>query len=70
MTDRILIFSDHTGSERFFLRFAGTADEFQIWLERWADRLRTRCGLGHHHVGTLWVTPKAISCRTSFHFTI
>ena len=38
MTDRILIFSDHTGSERFFLRFAGTADEFQIWLERWADR--------------------------------
>ena len=37
MTDRILIFSDHTGSERFFLRFAGTADEFQIWLERWAD---------------------------------
>lgn len=37
MTDRILIFSDHTGSERFFLRFAGTADEFQIWLERRAD---------------------------------
>jgi hypothetical protein len=38
MRDRILIFSDHTGSERFFWRFTGTADELQTWLERWADR--------------------------------
>jgi len=38
MKDCILIFSDHRGSERFFLRFDGTADELQIWLERWADR--------------------------------
>jgi len=38
MKDRILIFSDHRGRERFFLRFSGTADEFQIWLERRADR--------------------------------
>jgi hypothetical protein len=38
MRDRILIFSDHTGGERFFWRFTGTADELQAWLERWADR--------------------------------
>ena len=38
MADRILIFSNHTGGERFFLRFGGTADEFQIWFERWANR--------------------------------
>ena len=38
MRDRILIFSDHTGSERFFWRFTGTADELQTRLERWADR--------------------------------
>ena len=38
MTGRILIFSDHRGSERFFLRFGGTADELQIWLERLANR--------------------------------
>jgi len=38
MTDRILIFSDHRGCERFFLRFDGTADEFYIWLERLAHR--------------------------------
>jgi len=38
VTDDILIFSDHRGSERFFLRFAGTTDELQIWLERWVDR--------------------------------
>jgi hypothetical protein len=38
MTDRILIFSDHRGSKRFFLRFGGRADELQIWFERWANR--------------------------------
>ena len=38
LRDRILIFSDHTGSERFFWRFTGTADELQTWLERWTDR--------------------------------
>lgn len=38
MRDRILIFSDHTGSERLFWRFTGTADELQTWLERWADQ--------------------------------
>jgi hypothetical protein len=38
MTNHILIFSDHRGNQRFFLRFGGTADELhQIWLERWAD---------------------------------
>ena len=40
MRDRILIFSDHSGSERFFWRFTGTADELQTWLERWADRFK------------------------------
>jgi hypothetical protein len=30
MTDRILIFSDHRGSERFFLRFGGTAGELKF----------------------------------------
>jgi hypothetical protein len=38
MADRILIFCDHTGSERFFLRFAGTTHDFQVWFERWANR--------------------------------
>jgi hypothetical protein len=40
MRDRILIFSDHTGSERFFWRFTGTTDELQTCLERWADRFK------------------------------
>ena len=40
VTDHILVFSDHRGSERFFLRFTGTTQEFQIWLERWVDRSR------------------------------
>jgi hypothetical protein len=38
VTDSVLIISDHRGSERFFLRFGGTADELQIWFERWANR--------------------------------
>jgi hypothetical protein len=38
MTDHILIFSDHRGSERFFLRLAGTIQELQIRLERSVGR--------------------------------
>jgi hypothetical protein len=38
MTDHILIFSDHRGSERFFLRLAGTIQELQIRLELSVDR--------------------------------
>jgi hypothetical protein len=38
VADRIVIFCDHTGSERFLLRFDGTTHEFQVWLERWANR--------------------------------
>ncbi|MBV8277591.1 MAG: hypothetical protein JO170_20330 [Verrucomicrobia bacterium] len=60
MTDRILIFSDHTGNERFFLRFAGTADEFQNLLERWADRSKEDTDWST--IATLWLTPKATSC--------
>ena len=37
MGDRILIFSDHRGSEGFFLRFDERAGEFPIWFERWAN---------------------------------
>jgi hypothetical protein len=47
MTDHILIFSDHRGSERFFLRLGGTAKELQIRLERWA---------AHFKRGTDWAT--------------
>jgi hypothetical protein len=32
MTNYILIFSDHRGNERFFLRRLGTAADVQRWL--------------------------------------
>jgi hypothetical protein len=35
MTNHALIFSDHRGDERFFLRFRGTDHEMQLWLERY-----------------------------------
>ncbi|HEX4202565.1 MAG TPA: hypothetical protein VHY59_13690 [Chthoniobacterales bacterium] len=34
MKNHVLIFLDHKGNERFFLRFNGTPTELQIWLER------------------------------------
>jgi hypothetical protein len=34
----ILIFSDHRGIRRFFLRVHGTADELQLWMERQTHR--------------------------------
>ena len=41
MNKQILIFLDHRGNERFFLRFLGTSTELQAWLERWHARSET-----------------------------
>jgi hypothetical protein len=41
MKNNVLIFLDHGGNERFFLRFHGTPTELQIWLERWNARPET-----------------------------
>jgi hypothetical protein len=34
MSNQILIFSDHRGDERFFLRRRATKEDLQRWLER------------------------------------
>jgi hypothetical protein len=34
MKSHILIFLDHRGNERFYLRLLGTIAEVQLWLER------------------------------------
>ena len=34
MKSMVLIFADHKGNERFFLRFRGTTHQLHLWLER------------------------------------
>jgi hypothetical protein len=34
MSSEILIFADHRGNERFFLRRRATKEDLQRWLER------------------------------------
>jgi hypothetical protein len=34
MSNEILIFADHRGNERFFLRRRATKEDLQCWLER------------------------------------
>jgi hypothetical protein len=51
MGNHILIFSDHGGNERFFLRRRATTADVQCWLERYA----VWAGAGRAWVGLKWM---------------
>ena len=60
----ILIFSDHRGIRRFFLRVHGTADELQP-VDGTTDASVKNGGLGMHYLGRLLSIGNVIKMRRS-----